>query len=105
MNADANYSINPWMQNVPEKPVGGRNSYEDMVMQAALNPVMGETADSIRQRTPGLNIQAFPDRFGYRQEALGIADMAQVDNLYERVDFTGRNSGYSGTSYPSLNQF
>jgi len=103
VTADSNYSISPWMQNVPVQAGRPDTSYEDAVTGEALSAAMGESAESIRNRRPLLNIEPFPPRFGYRTDALGIADIAQVDRLYERVDFTGRQSGYQGTSYPALN--
>lgn len=105
MNADGNYSISPWMQNVPVQAGRPDTSYEDAVTGEALSAAMGEPAESIRNRRPLLNIELFPPRFGYRSDALGISDVARVDALYQRVDFTGRQSGYQGTSYPVLNQF
>lgn len=102
--ADTNYAINPWMQNVPVTDLP-TSTYEQQITSAALAPTMGESADSIRQRRPPLPIQAFPKRFGYREEVLGIADVANVDSIYERVDFSGKKSGYEGTSTPSLPAF
>ena len=102
MDADSNYSISPWMQNVPVQVSRPSSSYEDAVTAEALSAAMGEPAESIRNRRPLLNIDPFPSRFGYRTDALGIADVAQVDSIYQRADFTGRQSGYQGTSFPAL---
>ena len=104
MNADGVYGYRPWMQNVPAANPQP-NDYEAAVTKAALAPTMGMDEEAIRQIRPLLNINPFPNRFGYRTEALGIRDIARVDSLYERIDYTGRQSGYQGSSYPSLNQF
>jgi hypothetical protein len=58
-------------------------------------------------RPPLPQVDPFPPRFGYEKSEPGIRDVINVDSLWrtDRVDFTGRVSGYSGTSYPSLNQF
>jgi hypothetical protein len=66
---------------------------------------MTESADEIRAIRPPIPINLFPPRFGYRTEALGIQDIVRLDDLFQRYDFTGKQSGYQGTSYPSLNQF
>lgn len=105
MNADGNYSNRPWMQNVPVQVKRPNASYEDSMTAEALSASMGEPAESIRMRRPPMPIELFPPRFGYREEAFGIADVVQVDNIYQRRDFSQRQSGYGGTSYPSLNQF
>jgi hypothetical protein len=80
-------------------------SYEDQVTGAALAASMTETPEEIRAIRPPIPINPFPPRFGYRVDALGIDDIVRLDDLYERQDFSGKKSGYSGTSYPSLNQF
>lgn len=105
MDADTNYSHRPWMQNVPIQVKRPNSSYQDALTADALSAAMGESAESIRQRRPPIPSELFPPKFGYRTEAFGIADLAQVDRLYRRNDFTGKQSGYQGTSYPSLNQF
>lgn len=102
MNADGNYSIAPWMQNVPVQMPGSTGTYEDTVTAQALSAAMGEPAESIRNRRPLLNVDPFPPRYGYRTDALGISDVATLDRLYQRTDFTGRQSGYQGTSFPAL---
>lgn len=105
MNADGNYSPRPWMQNVPVQVSRPNASFEDSMTAEALSASMGESAESIRQRRPPMPITLFPPKFGYRDEALGIADIVRLDTIYQRLDFSGRQSGYSGSSYPSLNQF
>lgn len=80
-------------------------SYEDQITGAALTAAMTQDVDEIRAIRPPLPINPFPPRFGYRDEAFGIADIVHVNDLFQRYDFTGKQSGYQGTSYPSLNQF
>lgn len=105
MNADSNYSVNPWMDNLPVQVKRPNASYEDAATAAALASAMSEPAEAIRSIRPPLAIDPFPPRYGYREEALGIADIVRLDDIFERRDFSGRKSGYSGTSYPSMNQF
>lgn len=81
-------------------------TYEDAVTGAALQAAMSESAEQIRAIRPPLpQIQLFPPRFGYRQEALGIDDIVRLDDIYRPFDFTGKQSGYQGTSYPSLSGY
>lgn len=89
-SADSNYSPRPWAQQVTGE---------------ALAAVLAESADEIRAIRPPLPITLFPPKFGYRTEALGIDDIVRLSSIYPRYDFTGKQSGYQGTSYPSLNQF
>lgn len=101
------YTPNPWMQDIPTR-IAKRpqfQSYEDQVTAQALAAAMTESPDEIRSIRPPLPINPFPPKFGYRQEALGIADIVRVDDLFQRYDFSGKQSGYQGTSYPTLNQF
>lgn len=102
MNASGNYSNRPWSRDTFQRP---NASYEDSMTAAALSAAMGEPAESIRERRPPMPIQLFPPRLGYRTTALGIADIVQLDSIYQRTDFSGRQSGYSSSSYPSLNQW
>lgn len=93
------------MVNTPPEAPSRPNTYEQFMVQQALDADFEMDDDQIRLLTGPLPIDRFPNRFGYRTEALGIGDVARLDDLYERVDFSGRKSGYQGTSYPSLNQF
>lgn len=88
--ADTNYSPRPWAQQVTGE---------------ALATVMAENADEIRAIRPPIPIILFPPKFGYRDEALGIDDIVRLNSIYPRYDFSGRQSGYQGTSFPCLNQF
>lgn len=103
-NADGIYDRKPWNQNVPEQvgPFEPSGTYEQQMVQQALYGAQDETADSIRRHVPPIPIVAFPPRFGYRNEELGIKDVGLLDQIYQRVDFTGKQSGYQGTSTPSL---
>jgi hypothetical protein len=105
VNDDTNYSPRPWMQNVPVQIKRPNPSYQDTITGQALEAAMGAPADLIRGIRPPIPVELFPERFGYRDEAIGIQDVVQVDDLYQRRDFSGRQSGYQGSSYPSLNQF
>lgn len=56
-------------------------------------------------RPPLTQIQLFPPRFGYGdavERTLKIEDVVNADDRYNRYDFSGRTSGYQGSSYPSL---
>lgn len=93
---------------MPEMPVQiqrPNGSYEDQMTGAALAAAMTQSVDEIRAIRPPMPITLFPPRFGYRTAALGIRDIVHLDDLFQRYDFTGKQSGYQGTSYPSLNQF
>ena len=104
-SADTNYSPRPWMQNVPAQLSRPNASYQDQVTAEALATSMTDSADAIRAIRPPLLIDPFPPKFGYRVDALGIDDLVQLNRLYPRADFSGRQSGYQGSSFPSLNQF
>ncbi len=58
-------------------------------------------------RPPIPNIGKIPPRFGYRTETPDIYDILDVDNEFNSpmTDWSGKVSGYGGTSFPSLNQF
>lgn len=105
MQADANYTINPWMQRLPVQVQRPWGSYEDQMTGEALATVMSMPADEIRNIRPPIPINPFPPRFGYRVGAIGIRDIVSLDDMYTRRDFTGKQSGFGSTSYPSLNQF
>jgi hypothetical protein len=80
---------------------------EQLVSQAlAASQTPGEVLKAIT-RPPLPRVQLFPSRLGYRTEQPGIEDVIDVSILYPgaRVDYSQSQSGYSGTSYPSLNQF
>lgn len=93
LNADSVYAPKPWQSN-EERLVGE-------ALAAALTP------GSILQNTvrpPLPRVVLFPPRFGYRTEEYGIRDILDVNKTFpnSRVDYSGSNSGYSGTSTPSL---
>lgn len=104
-SANSQYGIRPWMTNVPVAGPSRPNNYEEFMTQAALAADYEMDDDQIREIQGPLNLELFPPRFGYRTEALGIKDIANLNDIYRRVDFSQRQSGYQGTSYPSLNQF
>lgn len=59
---------------------------------------------STEVRPPIKNIGMKPPRFGYRTTTPDIIDVLNVDDyiITPWNDFSGRVSGYQGTSYPSL---
>ena len=103
--ANGQYGIRPWMTNTPVAGPSRPNNYEEFITQAALAADFELDSNQIRALQGPLNLNPFPDRFGYRTSVLGIRDIAKLDDIYRRVDFTQRQSGYQGSSYPSLNQF
>lgn len=87
---DSVYNRRPW-NSLPEKIVDDRLSYYT------------RPANEIAMtRPPVPNIGKTAPRFGYAQRAFGIRDVAHVNEIYPRVDFTGSPSGYSGTMTPVL---
>lgn len=83
-------------------------SNEERLTGQALAAVATLDAAQIQSiRPPIPRIGFLPPRFGYWQEALGIRDIVRLDQIYPgaRVDYSGSQSGYQGTSFPSLNQF
>lgn len=58
-------------------------------------------------RPPIPNIGKIPPRFGYRNTTPDIYDVIDVEETFssQLFDFSGKVSGYQGTSFPSLNQF
>jgi hypothetical protein len=93
------------MPDVPIQIQRPNGSYEDQRTGAALASQMEMSADEIRAIRPPLPINPFPPRFGYRVDAFGIGDIVHLDDLFRRYDFSGSQSGYQASSYPSLNQF
>lgn len=100
-NASGNYDISPWMQAPPVRVSAPRATYEATVTGEALSAAMGEPAESVRLRRPPLPLDLFPPRFGYSTDELRIEDVVRLDDIYERRDFSGRKSGYEGTSTPA----
>lgn len=68
--------------------------------------VMHATADAANRRPPIPNIGLIPNRFGYPTDPPGISDILVVDDSFSANfgDFSGTESGYQGTSYPSVPQ-
>lgn len=83
-------------------------SNEERLVSESLATTAGMPAAVIQQIRPPLpQVQLFPPKYGYRREAFGIRDVVNVNTIYPgaRVDFSGRVSGYQGTSFPALNAF
>ncbi len=100
------YGQRPWNKNTPTgDPYYGSSQNEQDLTAAALAPVMGMSDAQIRKIRPVIPITLFPKRFGYNTDQITIYDIGLVDQMFRRVDFSGRSSGYSGSSYPSYNTF
>jgi hypothetical protein len=76
---------------------------EQLVSQQLLD---NATAEAANRRPPIPNIGKVPNRFGYDRTPPGIADILVVDDSFSAQfgDFSGTESGYAGSSYPSLAQ-
>lgn len=66
--------------------------------------VENATLEAATRRPPIPNIGKIPNRFGYRTDAPGIADVLVVDDAFAAQfgDFSGTESGYMGSSFPSI---
>lgn len=111
MHPDTVYSPSPTAQpatvSVYSKAAPWQSNEERLVSEAlAASQTPGAALQQL-VRPPLPRTQLFPPKYGYRQEAIGIRDIIDVDVLFPgaRVDYSQSQSGYSGTSYPSLNQF
>ena len=87
------------------KPKWGRyrpaDTHEEMMTTAALQAafIPGQVlADNVRP--PLSQVDPFRPRTGYRTRALGVADMVQVDDIYQppRIDFSGGPAQYDGAT-------
>lgn len=108
MLPDTVYDNSPYARpmDVYVRPLPNRSNEERLVDEAlAANTVPGSYLRAIRPPIPRLGL--LPPRFGYNREVLGIRDIINVETIYPgaRIDYSRSNSGYSGTSYPSLNQW
>lgn len=79
-------------------------SMQEQLVSAQL--AANATADAANRRPPIPNIGKVPNRFGYRTEPPGISDILVVDDSFAANfgDFSGTESGFAGTSYPSIPQ-
>lgn len=61
---------------------------------------------SAEVRPPIPNIGLIPPRFGYRSTTPDIYDILNVDEEFSSpmTDWSGKVSGYQGTSFPTINQ-
>lgn len=105
MNADTVYNRRAWDQYTQGRP--WQSNEERLCGEALAANATMDSNQIAAIRPPIPRVGLFPPKFGYRQEAFGIRDVVQIDNVYPgaRIDYSGSTSGYSGTSYPSLNQF
>lgn len=88
--ADSIYARRPW------------NSLPERIVDDQLEEYTRPASEIALIRPPIPNIGRTPPRFGYEKHTLGIRDIAFVEEIYPRIDFTGRQSGYSGTLTPAL---
>lgn len=81
---------------------GPNDSIEEQYVTAKLVAAANASA-AVRPPIP--NIGKTPPRFGYRKTPPDIYDVLNVDDMYnpQWADWSGRVSGYQGTSFPSLN--
>lgn len=81
---------------------GPNDSIEEQYVTAKL--VQAAQASAM-VRPPIPNIGKTPPRFGYRSTPPTIMDVINVNDVYnpQWADWSGRVSGYQGTSFPSLN--
>jgi len=79
-------------------------SMNEQLVHAQL--VENATLEAATRKPPIPNIGKIPNRFGYRTDPPGISDVLVVDTAFAAQfgDFSGTESGYMGTSYPSVPQ-
>jgi hypothetical protein len=105
LNADSNYSPNPWMQDIPiqaKKPA--YYSYEDQTTYEALVSALSMPAEEIRAIRPRVGNVPFPPREGYEKHEPTLMDVLMVGPDTLRQDTpTKQDSGMQGTQGPTLN--
>lgn len=79
-------------------------SMQEQLVNAQL--VANASSDAQNRRPPIPNIGRVPPRFGYRTDPPRISDILVVDDAFPASfgDWSGTESGYQGTSFPSLPQ-
>ncbi|MGW3860256.1 hypothetical protein ACWEDZ_02060 [Streptomyces sp. NPDC005047] len=93
---------------LPQDSIYARRPWSTIQEQQVTNYLAEWTdlpADAVRRMKPPIpNIGRTPPRFGYTQHIPSIRDIARLDDVYpgSRVDYSQRQSGYSGTSMPAL---
>ena len=95
--ADSRYDYTkPWQSNE-----------ERLTGEALMAAAIGANTEAIRNIRPNVPAVGFlPPRFGYgAQTQLTVGDVINIDRVSSRVDFSQSNSGYQGTSFPSLGVF
>lgn len=122
--ADSNYGKRPWSQpheliingetHIVDQPIDGPsrpNNYQTFIEDLALAPTQNLGNDMSDEQIRAIRPSALPQislnppKFGITDDPLKITDVVSLDNRFARIDFSGRQSGYTGTSYPSLSQF
>lgn len=95
LNANTQYdTTHPW-----------QSLQENQVSRALSGQARLSTTRIEHLRPPIPNIGRTPKRFGYGDcDQPTIHDVLTIDLLYPipRVDYTGSQAGFSGTSYPAL---
>jgi hypothetical protein len=104
--ADGVYTPNPWMRGgygtLARHP--WYNNWEDEQEHLALLSAMSLSAEAIRGIRPPVPGMLFPPRDGLVKSVPTIEDVLSIGPYsIARDDFSGRASGYQGSSYPSLN--
>ena len=92
--------MNPYAQDRPWASHEERLTTQALAAVTAPGVVLSQAVAPPLPRTV-----LFPPRFGYgEKDAIGIDDIVNLDVLYPgaRTDYSGSQSGYSGSSFPSL---
>ena len=102
--ADAVYSFNPWMRDMPIQV--GQPAYfdeQDRLRYQALLADMALPAEAIRQIRPTVGNQPFPPRFGYEKRQPTIDDIVNLEFPTVARDMpTRQDSGMQGSLRPAL---
>lgn len=100
LNPDSEYGRRPW--NPLPMDLGYASPWEQKTAEDALindmpAPVWDEAnRDRIRQTPNPVSPVFMPDKFGYEDRAIAIDDVSHLDDRFQRKDYSGRLSGYSG---------
>lgn len=87
---DSIYARRPW------------NSLPESIVDDQLIAYTKPASAIANTRPPILNIGRTAPRFGYQRREIGISDLAHIEQIYPRVDYTGSPASYSGTMTPAL---
>lgn len=83
-----------------------RGANESVMEQYVTERLTQAAMASANVRPPIPNIGKRPPRFGYRNTTPDIYDILNVQDEFisRAADWSGKVSGYQGTSFPHLNQ-